>query len=380
MKPGYHVTALLLALAVPGQMAAVTVTTIIPVSVWISNGAEIPYIPNPTPKPAPAPAPVPAAAPGPGQGLPVERLVQQSPPPASTALPSPTVPSASGPAGTPAHVPQDQLAQESAQGQTLPTATQAPTAITPAPQPPAGLGQGVMTIVIQNNWPTPLSISYLDNAGSPGPIGNPQEAPLGTSTTVVYPTGWAGRIYVGKTINAADSKIEGSTTGANDIDVSYVDGYSVPITCSAKGKAVTGCNIDLWSVSGACADSVGEKDVCLNPMQGVADGPSIPWFLPCQGAAYTFPNDNIANNGDTGTPEITCCIGTADQGCKDAPERQGKSKNVASKKKRSLAQVLGGRAPNAPSLLPHAHSHLKRHAHKARAHGHRLVRDFKDVV
>ena len=376
MKPAYHITALLLALSAPGQMAIVTITTIIPVEVYISNGVEVPYMANPTPKPAPAPA----AAAAVGDGAPVERVYRQSPPPATTLLPSATVPSASGPPGTPTHVPQNSLAHESAEGQTLTAATKPPTAVTPAPPPPAGLGNGVMTIVIQNNWPSPLSVSYMDNAGSPGALGDPQEGPLGTAATVVYPTGWAGRIYIGKTINSADSKIEGSTTGANDIDVSYVDGYSVPITCSAKGEPVTGCNIDLWSVSGPCADGVGENDVCLNPMQGVADGPSVPWFLPCQGAAYTFPNDNIANNGNTGTPDISCCVGTAEQGCTDAPERQGKGNNQASKKKRSLAEVLKERAPNAPSLLPHTHTHLRRHAPKARAHGHRLVRDLKDVV
>ena len=42
------------------------------------------------------------------------------------------------------------------------------------------------------------------------------------------------------------SKIEGSLTGPPDINVSYVDGFSVPITCSSEGVAVSSCNIDLY--------------------------------------------------------------------------------------------------------------------------------------
>ncbi len=194
------------------------------------------------------------------------------------------------PIHTPAAMPSALLA-ESAQAQTLSVATVPASAITPVTtvsptiftpsttipatsadggaivSPVAPLGDGVMRIAIANHWKEPLSISYGDNAGSPGALGALTGAPLGTATTVVYPTGWAGRIYIGKTINSADTKIEGSTTGANDIDVSYVDGYSVPITCSNADTPVTGCNIDLFAV-GTCKNMVGNKDVCLNPMQG----------------------------------------------------------------------------------------------------------------
>lgn len=286
------------------------------------------------------------------------------------------------------------LSSESAQGKTLSPATIPASSVTPASVTPSPvLGNGVMTIEITNHWKEPLSVSYMDNADSPGPLGSPTGAPLGTKTTVVYPTGWAGRIYVGKTTNSANTKIEGSTTGWNDIDVSYVDGYSVPVTCSAHGVPVSGCNIDLWDHSGKCENLVGDKDVCLNPMQDVADGPSVPWFLPCQGAAYTFPNDNIANNGDTGNATITCCIGTEKDGCK-APDRQGKCRNVASKAKRSVPlsheqplafrETVKDNESDSPYLKPHAaahaHSHLKRHLNKARSHRHGVIRDLKDVI
>ena len=234
-----------------------------------------------------------------------------------------------------------------------------------------------------------LSISYLNNAGSPSALGAPGPAPLGTATIVAFPTGWAGRINIGSTTNSADSKIEGSTTGANDIDVSYVDGFSVPITCSVSGTPVTGCNIDLWSVSGPCGNSVGDNAVCLNPVQGVPNGPADSWFAPCAGAAYTFPNDNLANDGNTGTGVVSCCIGTEPQGCA-APARQGKRDlgemaTVLERGEVSAAVVEGEVAGmvekrNESEGVMHGHSHLTRHLQWRRARSHGVARGLKDVV
>ncbi len=317
MKTTHQAYALLMALVVPGRVSASHTVRPHLMEVYISNGEEIPYVPGLTLQAASSTA----------------QLSSTTAATSSTASASPAQVQVEKRAAVP-----DQpttitqvLQSESAQAVDAPTATAQATQITEAPV--TNVTGGVMTIAITNKWPSPLSISYLNNEGSPSAIGAPQGAPLGTKTTVVYPTGWAGRIYVGNTINSADSKIEGSTTGANDIDISYVDGFSVPITCSAKGTPVTGCNINLWAVSGLCVNGVGDENVCLNPMQGVANGPADPWFLPCQGAAYTFPNDNVANDGDTGTPNISCCIGTAAQGCA-APARQGHGNNQASKAKR----------------------------------------------
>jgi len=57
-------------------------------------------------------------------------------------------------------------------------------------------------------------------------------------------------------LNVNSSKIEGSfivpedtTVIILDIDISYVDGYSVPITCSSGGITVTGCNIELFKLA-----------------------------------------------------------------------------------------------------------------------------------
>ena len=253
------------------------------------------------------------------------------------------------------------ISVEKSLGSVLPNATLPATAVSVTPAP---VSAGVMTIAITNYWTAPLSVSYFQNSDSPSAVGAPEPAPLGTSTQVVFPTNWAGRIVIGKTTHASGSKIEGSTTVWNDIDVSYVDGYSVPIVCSNATAPVTGCNINLWDVSGPCIETVGDDAVCLNPMVGVPDGPADPWFLPCQGVAYTFPNDNVANDGNTGTPDVSCCVGTGEMGC-GAPAMQGKGDDKASKRAVStLDEPL-----EAVKALPHALSHLKRHFVKPRPHG-----------
>jgi hypothetical protein len=119
-------------------------------------------------------------------------------------------------------------------------------------------------------------------------------------------------------LNPNGSLIESSFTGPPDIDVSYVDGYSVPITCSSQGTAVTGCNIDLFKEA-TCEDEV-DGPVCLNLARFTPDGPPTNFFATCAGAAYTFPNDNAANKGNLGSNLISCCIGTS---C-EAPLRQQK--------------------------------------------------------
>ena len=234
--------------------------------------------------------------------------------------------------------------------------------INPTPAPAGGcaaVGEGVMTWRISNNYGIPLSVSYLNNADSPSAIGCPGAAQLAPSATteVVFPTGWAGRIFVGKEARAGDTLIEGSTTGANDIDVSYVDGYSVPITCGTETEVLTGCNIDLWKQGTSCTDLDGDNSICRNPTVDIPNGPASAFFQPCQGAAYTFPNDNVANCGDTGSELVTCCIGTEATGCK-APARQGKGNNRPSKRE----------VPDAQKPAAGPHKHAKKHIGRARNH------------
>jgi hypothetical protein len=178
-----------------------------------------------------------------------------------------------------------------------------------------------MTIAITNLYGTQLSLSFGVNSGFPTPIGDPQPTILldASSTQYIYPTGWAGRVAIGPDLNPDGSKIEGSYTGPPDIDVSYVDGYTVPITCSSEGVVITGCNIELFNQSGITCDDEADGPICLNSAQNVPDGPAPSFFKACAGAAYTYPNDNKANVSNLGSNLVSCCIGTS---CM-APLRQG---------------------------------------------------------
>ena len=233
-----------------------------------------------------------------------------------------------------------------------------PPATTPAPQGGSG-GVGAQTFSIVNSYSVALSLTFGHNENSPDMIGGPlSPTTIGAGSTTFYsfPTGWAGRISVGKTINAANSKIEGSVTGNPDMDVSYVDGYSVPITCTSNGK-VSGCNTELFGLNGnKCNQNVDISDfqVCSNPKLYVDDGPPDAFFAPCQGKAYTYPNDNGANyaNVDATT---NCCIGTA---CSTGSSKR----SVLSKK---------GTPP------PHGHQLHQRRWNQPRSHVHRLVQDAK---
>ncbi|MCJ1386319.1 hypothetical protein MMC17_009445 [Xylographa soralifera] len=177
-----------------------------------------------------------------------------------------------------------------------------------------------MTIGVTNVYGTQLSLSFGSNVGAPSAVGDPKPTALAdaASTQYSFPTGWAGRIYVGPNLNYNGSKIEGSYTGPPDIDVSYVDGYSVPITCSSEGIAVAGCNIDLFEQQGITCNTQVDGPVCLNPAQDIPMGPAPPFFAACAGAAYTYPKDDGANVSNLGSNLVSCCVGTS---C-EAPSRQ----------------------------------------------------------
>ena len=169
---------------------------------------------------------------------------------------------------------------------------------------------GDLTINITNQYGSPLTMVYGDNAGGPHAIGDPSPTvQLGSSTSIVYPTMWAGRVTIGKDANPAGSKIEGSFDSLPNIDVSYVDGYTVPIVCSCSNKPVSGCNVELFDTGRQCPKK--EGSTCINTISGPQpDGPAQSFFQPCQGAAYTYPNDNLADEGCQ-SHTMDCCIGTS---------------------------------------------------------------------
>ncbi|KAL8873961.1 MAG: hypothetical protein Q9174_000648 [Haloplaca sp. 1 TL-2023] len=176
---------------------------------------------------------------------------------------------------------------------------------------------GDLNIGITNSYGQPLSLSFKANAGLPGFVGNPQPTQLPTNgqASFAVPPEWAGRIYVGKTLNEDNTKIEGSWKGVGTgfFDVSLVDGYSVPITCSVGGKAIFGCNKELFDQPCQGPDhAMDDGAVCHNAAQNIPWGPPSAFFAPCAGASYIFPKDDRATQGwATAETEMSCCVGTS---------------------------------------------------------------------
>ena len=225
-----------------------------------------------------------------------------------------------------------------------------------------------MTISITNVYGSQLSLSFASDVGSPAPVGNPSATilPNASPTQYTFPTGWAGRIYVGPNTNPMGSKIEGSITGPPDIDVSYVDGYSVPITCSSEGIAITGCNIELFKQPGITCNNKVNGSVCLNPAQNIANGPAPPFFSACAGSAYTYPNDNDANVSNLKSNLVSCCIGTSCQAPSRQPSKQRNSSSESMVQPR--AQKISGSSQSAFPLtrkLRHRHQSSQSRVHRA---------------
>lgn len=79
-----------------------------------------------------------------------------------------------------------------------------------------------------------LQVAWQRDPSSPANLNGVYNGPLGESTMGVYPTGWSGRIAVGRNsdpnVIQKGSVIEASfIDGSTTVDVSYVKGYSVPM-------------------------------------------------------------------------------------------------------------------------------------------------------
>ena len=84
-------------------------------------------------------------------------------------------------------------------------------------------------------------------------------------TQYAFLIGWAGRIGVSPNLNSNANKIEASYTESFDLNVSYVDDYSVLITCFFDDISITDCNIDFFKQSKIQCDDEIERFICLNP-------------------------------------------------------------------------------------------------------------------
>ncbi|KAI1867267.1 hypothetical protein JX265_000896 [Neoarthrinium moseri] len=194
-------------------------------------------------------------------------------------------------------------------------------AVIPTPPP-------LMTISIVNQAGAPISTLHASNVGGPSIVSGINTTigtmAAGATAAIAVPTGWAGNIQIGLAkhkltgdvsqieanfVIPPDNGITHYTFAVPDIDVSYVNGYSLSMTCSCNGVRVTGCTKDLFALN-KCPNHNGQG-ACANPTRPFLDV-KVPtaFFAPCVGEAYTFPDDGKANSfGECQNGTITCCVG-----------------------------------------------------------------------
>ncbi|KAL8831491.1 MAG: hypothetical protein Q9191_000832 [Dirinaria sp. TL-2023a] len=189
---------------------------------------------------------------------------------------------------------------------------------------------GTFTINIENRAGPGYYVSWANNPNSPNAINGVSNGALGSSAMGVYPTGWAGRIMIGKSDDPAvlnrGSMIVGSfINGFSSFDVSYIEGYSVPIVCSCQGTVVAGCNTALEHTGTECPEP-GPADTCYNPLRSSAQAPGTqadPFFQPCQGNAMTYPQDfQPVTNPHCDDSAIYCCVGSSCPQNKYQPQKR----------------------------------------------------------
>ncbi|KAJ0120886.1 hypothetical protein J7T55_015623 [Diaporthe amygdali] len=180
-----------------------------------------------------------------------------------------------------------------------------------------------LTIQIINSYGLEITTAHASNAGSPTPVGGaiqPGIVPNGTTASFAVPTGWAGNVAMNRanmSINGDVTLLEASFVVADGwdfavagVDVSHVNGFTVPIICECNGKWVAGCKKNLFNVK---ARQMKPANAAINPLRADTSATSAKaFFAPCEGAAYTFPNDHAANSwGACQSGLISCCVGTA---------------------------------------------------------------------
>ncbi|KAL8937223.1 MAG: hypothetical protein Q9216_004532 [Gyalolechia sp. 2 TL-2023] len=234
---------------------------------------------------------------------------------------------------------------------------------------------------VQGNMNVQLSGDSVAFRFEPPAAGNPVSGMTGDCAVWTFPPGWVGRVHVGGGPGAPNG---GTLYEANvaqshgAMDVSFVEGFSVPMFCTDNGNGFTsGCGIDLFTLDTPCPTGGSAGGVCRNPQGPSGSRDSAvrwceacsapdPFFGPCSAAAFTFPTDDDANDGIS-SHDISCVLGpskllTGREGdtAKTGYPQKGRCE-ICPSSKRSLESILFGRGmespatARSPSMLPRVH-------------------------
>ncbi|KAK3354001.1 hypothetical protein B0T25DRAFT_569175 [Lasiosphaeria hispida] len=186
-----------------------------------------------------------------------------------------------------------------------------------------------MTMSIINSAGVVLTTTHGYNSGAVPVVGNsaPGTIAVGATAVAAMQTGWAGNVAFNDArwpiLGDVESLIEGSfvtwpgtvneNTGVISLDVSYVSGFSMPISCfcgSQTGKYLSGCDKNLWALNPCPDDQNNAAGSCRNPRRYQADVLSaLPFFSACAGLAYTYPVDEGADSAnECQEPGVITCV------------------------------------------------------------------------
>ncbi|KAI4121101.1 MAG: hypothetical protein LQ338_006562 [Usnochroma carphineum] len=276
-------------------------------------------------------------------------------------------------------------------------------AVEPVSTGGGGGGGGGNCAAVAGNMNVQLSGASVAFRFEPPVAGNPTTGNTGSCKVWTFPPGWSGRVHVGGGSGApfGSTLYEGNvnpTGGSGAMDVSFIEGFSVPMICTDNGNGFeSGCGIDLFTQGHTCPTGGSKGGVCKNPQGpgGARDSakkacyacsPPDPFFGPCSAAAFTFPTDDAANDG-VASLDISCHIGASSQRtgreghtAKTGQPEAGRCQVCADGSKRDLEAILFGRGlestvARAPSMLPRVHRRSvidvlgrRSHRHGAVAH------------
>lgn len=188
-------------------------------------------------------------------------------------------------------------------------------------------GNLLIVDVCSNSTNATQHVYWVESVDSPSPLGSPgpiELRGLNNCTRSFFTPGYHGNIRAGADWNGDGTKVEMSfmeqdifvSSGISrpivDVDVSLVDGWNGPLVCSCQKKVIVGCSADLAALGGPCPKPSSEGTTCFNPSRDLngGAGPADPWFMPCKGGSYLYPQDDLANDNDAcPSNHLVCCAG-----------------------------------------------------------------------
>lgn len=174
-------------------------------------------------------------------------------------------------------------------------------------------------IVVKNQCSSDLQVGHITNGQSAGEFINVKQ---GTSKSFPFAADWQGRFWARESCNGESCAIAGAANpaslaeftfkgsgGFDYYDVSFVDGYNLPISI----HPISGDGDGAGNTKYACgAPECSKLPHCPDDLKQYEDGK----FVGCKSACSAFGTDEYCCAGAHNTPD-TCSINSYAQAVKD---------------------------------------------------------------